>query len=108
MVLGVLERDGRRLDMSQELDSFRDEFFNGVPDSEMEKLTTELACLHYAFGKAGLFYLDDWTSEASRTFEKIQEEDRFFPVSIEDFRKTMHRYIHFIHERRPFKNGLPL
>lgn len=108
MALGVLERDGGRPDISQEIDSFKEDFYKGVFGTEEEKLMTEVACLYYAFGKVGLYYLDDWTSEVSRIFEKVHEEDCIYPVSNEDFRKTMHRYIHFIHERRPFKNGLPL
>lgn len=70
MALGVLEYGGR-LDITQELDSFRYDFFKNVPEAEME-LRLRAMSLYFAIGNVGLYYLDDWTSEVSRTFEKVR------------------------------------
>ncbi len=107
MALGVLEYGGR-LDITQELDSFKDDFFKNIPEAEMELHLNGAMSLYFAIGNVGLYYLDDWTSEVSRTFEKVVAKYNLYSVSKDDFQKIMHKYIYFIHERRPFKNELPL
>ncbi len=107
MALGVLEYGGR-LDITQELDSFKDDFFKNVPEAEMELRLKGAMSLYFAIGNVGLYYLDDWTSEVSRTFEKVVEKYNLYSITKNDFQKIMHKYIYFIHERRPFTNELPL
>lgn len=107
MPLGVLDQS-RGPDLLEEINPFRDEFFSGVPENELEKLFTEVQCLYFAIGKTGLYYLDDWTPEISNAFEKSVKEYCSYLVSANDFRETMHKYIRFIDQKRPFKHGLPI